>query len=385
LAVEVTPVRSGRDLREFIDLPFRLHANAEQWVPPLRLERRLFLSPRFNAFFKKGEAQLFLARRGGAVAGRISAQVDRAFNDYHGNRWGMFGFIEMEDDPEVAAALLDAAAGWLAQRGHDLMVGPMDFSMNDEAGVLIEGFEREPMIKQPWHPPHYQRLCEGAGLMKAIDLFMWELHVNDRSIVHPSIFELAEKLQPEHGVTIRKMKRRRLRRELDVFAETYNAAWAGNWGFVPYSKEDLDHYAQELQLVFDRHWFMVAENAEGETVGVAITVPDINQVLKRMRGRILPFGWWHFLRRGRIMDRVRVGFLGVKPEYQHTGVAAGLFAEHFDMASQRPQTWGEEGWILETNDAMNRAMEGMGGRIVKRYRMYERPVEAITAKRPVEA
>ena len=369
-------MRSRRDLREFIDLPFRVHANAEQWVPPLKLERRMFLSPRFNAFFKKGEAQLFLARRDGRVVGRISAQVDRNFNEYHDNRWGMFGFIEMEDDREVAAALLDAAAAWLRERGRDLMVGPMDFSMNDEAGVLIEGFDREPMIKQPWHPPHYQRLCEDAGLEKAMDLYMWELHVNDRSIVHPSIFELAEKLESEHGVTIRKMSRRHLRRELDVFADTYNAAWAGNWGFVPYSKDDLDHYAQELQLVFDRNWFMVAENAEGETVGVAITVPDINQVLKRMNGRIVPFGWWHFLRRGKIMDRVRVGFLGVKPEYQHTGVAAGLFAEHFDMAATTPQTWGEEGWILETNDAMNRAMEGMGGRIVKRYRMYERPVEA---------
>jgi GNAT superfamily N-acetyltransferase len=128
--------------------------------------------------------------------------------------------------------------------------------------------------------------------------------------------------------------------------------------------------------VFDRNWFMVAETAEGETVGVAITVPDINQALKRAKGRVLPFGWWPYLRRRKIMDRVRVGFLGVKPEWQHTGVAAGLFAEHFDTAARTPQTWGEEGWILETNDAMNRAMEGMGGRIVKRYRMYERPVSA---------
>ena len=279
-------MRSRRDRREFIELPFRLHANAEQWVPPLRIERRLFLSPRFNAYFKRAEAELFLARRDGRVVGRISAQIDSAFNEYHRNAWGHFGFLELEDDPEVADALFDAAEGWLRERGRDRMVGPMDFSMNDECGVLIEGFDREPMIKQPWHPPYYQRLCEGGGLEKAIDLYMWELHVSDRSIVHPSIFELAEKLEPEHGVRIRKMSRRHLRRDLDVFGETYNAAWADNWGFVPYSKEDLDHYAQELQLVFDRNWFMVAENAEGETVGVAITVPDINQVLKRMNGRL---------------------------------------------------------------------------------------------------
>ena len=370
MSVEVRPVQSWRDLREFIELPFRLHSNGTPWVPPLRIERRLFLTRRFNAFFKHGEAGLFLARRGGRVVGRVSAQVDRAFNDFHGNAWGMFGFLELEEDQEVLDALLHAAGDWLRERGRDRMVGPMDFTMNDEAGVLIDGFELRPMVKQPWHPPHYARLCEGAGLRKAVDLLMWNLEVSDRSKVLPVIFELAEKVGPEHGITLRKMSRRSLRRDLDRFAEVYNAAWSRNWGFVPYSKEDLDHYAQELQLVFDRHWFMVAEK-DGETVGVAITVPDINQVLQRMNGRLLPLGWWHFLRRGRIIDRVRVGFLGVKPEYQHTGVAAAFYVEHFDMAAVRPQTGGEMGWILETNTAMNRGMEAMGGRVVKRYRVYE--------------
>jgi GNAT superfamily N-acetyltransferase len=373
VGLEVQPVRSRADQRAFIELPFRLHSNAEQWIPPLRIERRLFLSPRFNKWFNHAEAQLFLARRDGRVVGRISAQIDRNFNAYHGNDWGMFGFLEIEEDPEVLAALLRAAEGWLRERGRDRMVGPMDFTMNDESGVLIEGFDREPFIKQPWHPPHYARLCEEAGLEKAVDLLMWELHITDRSKVVPAIVEMAERLEPDHGIRIRKMSRRRLRRELDLFGETYNEAWKDNWGFVPYTAEDLDTYAQDLQVVFDKHWFMVAEKVDtGESVGVAITVPDINQVLKRMNGRVLPTGWWHFLRRGKITTRVRVGFLGVKPEYQHTGVAAALYIEHFDMAATRPQTWGEMGWILETNEAMNRGMEGMGGRIVKRYRVYER-------------
>jgi GNAT superfamily N-acetyltransferase len=134
----------------------------------------------------------------------------------------------------------------------------------------------------------------------------------------------------------------------------------------------MDAYAMELQLVFDRNWFMVAETCEGKPVGVAITIPDINQVLKRMKGRILPFGWWHFLRRRRIMDRCRIGFLGVKPEYQHAGVAAGLYIEHFNMAAATPVRWGEAGWVLETNKSLTRGMEALGGRIVKRYRMYER-------------
>jgi GNAT superfamily N-acetyltransferase len=371
VSVDVRPVTTRRGLREFIELPYRLHANEAQWIPPLRLERRLFLNRRLNAFFKHGDAQLFLARREGRVTGRLSAQVDHAFNDFHGNDWGMFGFLELERDPEALEALLEAAADWLRERGCDRMLGPMDFTMNDESGVLIEGFEREPMIKQSWHPPYYQELCEAAGLSKAMDTYMWELHISDREKIVPIIFDLAKQLEPKHGIRIRHMRRRGLRRDLESFRDIYNEAWSRNWGFVPYSKEDLDQYAQELQLVFDPDWFMVAEQ-DGKAVGVAITVPDINQVLKRMNGRLLPLGWWHFLRRRRIIDRCRVGFLGVLPAYQHTGVAAGLYIEHFDMSAATPIKWGEMGWILETNKSMNRGMEAMGGRIAKRYRVYER-------------
>src|SRR5207248_918043 len=264
----VRAVSGRRDLTRFIDLPFALHANRPQWVPPLRLERRMFLNRHANAFFSHGEAEYLLALRDGCVAGRISAHIDHAYNDYHGQRWGWFGFLELENDEDVA---------------------------------------------------------------------------------------------------------RQLRAELDAFAEVYNSAWSDNWGFAPYGKRDLDAYARELQLVYDRHWFMVAERRDtGEVVGMAITVLDINQVLQRMRGRLLPLGWWHLLRRRRTIDRIRVGFLGVKPTYQHTGVAARLYLEHFNAAATTPQAGGEMGWILETNTGMNRAMEAMGGRIVKRYRMYDR-------------
>ena len=372
VSVEVQPVRSWRDRREFVDLPFSLHGTGTPWVPPLKVERHVFLTPRLNAFFRHGEAELFLARRGGRVVGRVSAQIDLNFNAFHHNAWGMFGFLEVEEDPAALGALLDAAAAWLGERGRERMIGPMDFTMNDESGVLIDGFERRPMLRQPWHPPYYQRLCEEAGLDKAMDLFMWTLDISGRDKVMPIIWDLAEQLEPKHGITIRKMTRRGLRRDLDAFAEIYNEAWSRNWGFVPYEKADLDAYAEGLQLVFDRDWFMVAENADGNTVGVAITVPDVNEVLAKMNGRILPVGWWHYLNRRRIVEHCRVGFLGVKPAWQHTGVAAGLYAEHFEMAARSRIHGGEMGWILETNKAMNRAMEAMGGEIVKRYRVYGR-------------
>ncbi len=371
--VDVRAVSSRRDLEEFIELPYRLHSTSPQWVPPLRLERRMFHNRRLNAYFKHAGAQEFLAWTTTGptrVVGRISAQVDRAYDEQHGAGTGMFGFLELEDDPEVAKALLDAARGWLAERGRHHMIGPMDYTMNDECGVLVEGFEREPMIKQPWHPPHYHRLCEQAGLTKAIDLLTWELVIDDREKILPIIFELAEQSETKHGIQLRHMRRRDLPKDIKVFGEVYNAAWKDNWGFVPYSESDLKHYAEELQLVFDRNWFMVAQK-DGETIGIAITVPDLNQVLKRMNGRLLPLGWWRYLRKGKTIDRVRVGFLGVKPEYQHTGTAARFFVEHFDTARRTPQKWGEMGWILETNRSMNRGMEAMGGRVVKRFRVYE--------------
>src|SRR5881398_3581729 len=205
MSVVVRPVSSRRDRREFIELPYRLHSSSAVWVPPLRIERRLFLSRRQNAFFKHGDAQLFLARRDGRVVGRISAQYDESFNAYHGNRWGMFGFVELEDDPEILPELLEAAASWLRAQGRDRMVGPMDFAVNDEFGVMIEGFEREPMIRQPWHPPYYRARCEEAGLIKAVDTFMYELEIADRSKILPVVFKLAEELTSRHGITIRRM------------------------------------------------------------------------------------------------------------------------------------------------------------------------------------
>jgi GNAT superfamily N-acetyltransferase len=373
MAIAVTPVRGPRQLREFVHLPYRLHAGTP-WIPPLKLERYAYLSRKLNPFFRHGEAEYFVARRDGRVVGRITAQIDRAYNEYHAGRWGMFGFLEFEDDAEILDALLAAARSWLLGRGVERIVGPMDLVMNEECGVLFEGSEFEPMIRQPWHPPYYQQRCEAAGLTKAMDVFHWKLHISDREErMLPILPQLAERCETKYGIRIRKMSRRHLRKELDSFAKIYNAAWSRNWGFVPLDKHDLDDMAINYQLVYDRDWFMVAENDQ-EAVAMAITIPDVNQVLKKMQGRLLPLGWWYYLNRRKLIDRARIGFLGVLPEYQHTGVAAQLYLEHYAMAEKGQIKTGEAGWILESNKSMNRGLEAMGGHIVKRCRIYDLPL-----------
>jgi GNAT superfamily N-acetyltransferase len=374
MAIHVKPVQGFRDLRQFVELPFRLHIGTP-WIPPLKLERYQFLTRKSNAFFKHGEAEYFLARRNGKVVGRITAQIDSAYNEFHHTTTGMFGFLEFEEDVEIVRALLSAAEEWLRERGCDQMLGPMSFQINDEAGVMFEGFAREPLIREPWNPPYYVELCEQAGLTKAMDLYGWGLEIEDRERMNPLLPRLAERAETKYGISIRRMSRRHLRRELDEFAQVYNAAWSQNWGFVPYSKQDLDAYAIDLQLVYARDWFMIAEQ-DGKTIAMAITIPDIHQVYKKMKGRLLPLGWWYYLTRGRIIDRVRIGFLGVLPEYQHTGVAAAIYLEHFNTAERTRQKTGEASFILEVNTSMNRGLEAMGGRVVKRWRVYERALSS---------
>lgn len=369
--VIIRPVASRRDLRAFIELPYGLHSNEPNWVAPLRFERRQFLDRSKNPYFQHARAEYFLAERAGRAIGRITAQVDERFQEVQRCAGGHFGFFECENDPEAAAALLEAAERWLTAQGCDAMVGPQDFTMNDECGLLVEGHGRPPVIGTGWQPPYYQGLLEGAGLAKAMDLYIWELRIEGRGEVLPIIWELADKLEPEHGITLRHVSKRNLTEEMHRFVEIYNVAWERNWGFSPLTEAEIAHAAKTVKPILDENWMMFAEK-DGEAIGVAVTVPDFNQVLQAIgNGRLLPLGWIKALRARKSIDRVRVGFLGVKPEWQHAGVAAGLYKEHFDMAEVTPQKWGEIGWILETNDPMNRAMEAMGGKVVRRYRLYE--------------
>ncbi|HLM50557.1 MAG TPA: hypothetical protein VK279_08410 [Solirubrobacteraceae bacterium] len=340
-------------------------------MPPLKFDVRRRLDRNRNPFFEHAEAEYFLALRDGRPVGRISAHVDHNLNAFQDNEWGLFGWFDAYDDPEATRALLDTAEGWLRERDRERMVGPMSFTTNDPCGVLVDGFERLPVVLNQWDPPYYGRLLEGAGLTKAMDACMWTLHVAERDKVHPAIFQVAAEVESKHGITCRYMRKKDLQTEVERFLEVYNEAWARNWGFVPLTENEVKAYVSELRPVLDEHWAMVAEK-DGQTVGAALSLPDYNQVLVQLDGRLLPLGWLKALRARRHIDAVRVFALGVKRAHRHTGVAAKFYEMHFDSAAATPQKRGETGWILESNRSMNKAMEGMGGEVVSRYRFYEK-------------
>ena len=374
MSLAIRPVKTRRELRRFVKVPFRLHRDHPQWVAPLIFERMRFLDRSRNPYFEHAEAEYFIAERDGEPVGRITAQVDERWDQYQGGNDGMFGFFETADDPAVAATLLDAACQWVGDRRRDRILGPMDFTTNDELGLLVDGYERRPMILQPWHPPYYRELVEGRGFGKAIDLLMWYLELGELKegdSFHAFIHEAAEKARSEHGVVVRSVRKRDLDAEFERLMEVYNEAWGENWGFVPITDAERRFETDNLKPVLEERWTMAAEK-DGEVIGGAITLPDINQVLAKMNGRLLPAGWARFLLGRRKIDRVRVFALGVKPAYQHLGVAAALYVRHLENASPDGVPGGETGWILETNEPMNRAMEGMGGTVVKRYRIYEK-------------
>jgi GNAT superfamily N-acetyltransferase len=373
--VSVRPVEGRSDLSRFIKLPKRLRRDDPQWVAPLVFERRAFLNRSKNPYFEHAEAEYFLAERDGVLVGRITAQVDRRWDEFQGGKDGMFGFFEVENDLEVAKALIDTAASWLRERGRERMLGPMDFTTNDECGLLVEGFDDQPIILQPWHPPYYKELIEGLGLTKVMDMRMWDLWLGQLKAGNEfdPMIKAAAKLSEDQGVVVRNMRKNDLENEIGRFMEVYNEAWSRNWGFVPITEEEVAFQAKNLKPVLVEDWAMIAEK-DDEVVGAALTLPDINQVLTKMDGHILPFGWWHFLTGRRKIDRVRVFALGVKKAYQHLGVAAALYERHRETAARLPQKGGQTGWILETNVPMNRAMEGMGGTIAQIYRLYELPL-----------
>ena len=377
MPIDVVPVSSRRDLRRFVDLPWRLFDQRRfpTWVPPLRATVHDALDRTKNPFYADADRELFLARRGDAVVGRIAAIENRAHNRFHGDRVGFWGFFECIDDQEVADALFDAAERWLATRGLDVLRGPMNPSTNYECGLLIDGFEHRPSFMTTWNPPYYVPLCERAAFRKAKDLVAYFIPMGDRSWSLPPTFQrLAERAVLKSKVAFRDLDLRRFEQELEVCWEVYNAAWERNWGFVPMSKAEFVHTARDMKPLLNPRYAFAAE-VDGETVAFMLAVPDYSGVLQRIgSGRLFPTGALRLVLGKRSIHEWRVMALGLRREYRTRGILPLFAWEAFRRGRQAGERGAEASWILEDNEPMNRAMAAMGTRIHRRWRVYDRDV-----------
>jgi GNAT superfamily N-acetyltransferase len=373
--VEVTPVRGGSDRTAFIRFPYSIYQGNPHWVPPLEMERRDFLDPRKHPFFEFGEVELFLARRGKQVVGRIAAVNNPRYNEFHGTNAGFFGLFECVDDAGVARALFEAASAWLRAKGFTSVVGPMSYSTNYECGLLIEGFDMPPAVMMAYNPPYYAALIEACGFTKAKDLFAWEL---SSSVAPPEkVARVAEKIRQREGVTVRPVEMRHFDAEVAKVKALYNSAWEKNWGFVPMTEREFDHLARELKQMVRPELALVAE-VKGEPVAFALTLPDANEALKAANGRLtqfgLPIGLIKLLLAVRRIRRLRLVLLGTKEGYRRRGLDAILYLDTLRKARELGYSGGEISWTLEDNHLVNRAIESMGGKRSKLYRVYERPL-----------
>jgi hypothetical protein len=316
-----------------------------------------------------------VARRGSTDVGRIAAIVDRAHNDFHGEKTAFFGFFECENDPETAARLFDAASLWAKERRMAVLRGPANPSLNDEAGLLVEGFGSPPVFMMTYNPSYYPVLVEGAGFRKAKDLLAYWFQVEEGPLQR--FTRLANRVRKnEPDVVVRTISKKTLSADLPKIREVYNAAWEKNWGFVPMTPAEMDFMAMRLKPLLDEDYTFLAERprADGslEPIAFLLAMPDYNRAIAATKGRLLPFGWLKFLLAQRKIRTLRVLTLGIKREYRMRGIHAVIFESGLRESLKRGLTGVEVSWLLEDNDLIIREMDIWGGRLYKTYRMYDR-------------
>ncbi|NPC53372.1 N-acetyltransferase [Corallococcus exiguus] len=373
--VQVTPVRGAADRTAFIRLPYSLYRDDPNWVPPLEMERRDFLDPKKNPFFDYAEVELFLARRGQDVVGRVAAIKNPRHMEFHGTKEGFFGLFECVNDAGVARGLLDAASAWLKARGIDTVLGPANFSSNQDWGLLVEGYESPPALMMPYNPAYYAGLLETCGFTKAKDLFAFELSASTPP--PEKVARIAEKIRQREGVTVRAVNLKDFPAEVARIKQIYNAAWEKNWGFIPFTDREFEHMAKEMKAIVRPELVLIAE-VKGEPVAFSMTLPDANEAFKAANGRLttfgLPIGLVKLVLASRKLKRLRLLTLGIKEGYRRRGLDAILYLDTLRNAKELGYTGGEISWTLEDNHLVNRAIESMGGQRSKTYRVFQRPV-----------
>ena len=375
--ISVRPVGGKADLKAFLDLPFGLYRQDPNWVAPLYLERLEHLDPGKNPYFRHAEVALFLAFRGERLVGRISAQSCRLRAERFADGTGQFGFLEAEDDPAVFAALFEAASSWLKARGMSRMQGPFNFSINDEIGLLIEGFDSPPSMMMGHALPYYATRLEELGFTKAKDVIAYDFE--DPGEIPRTLKAAYDRALANPDIEVRPLDKKRLMRELEIIVAIANDAWSENWGFVPWTQEEMTALGNNLKLLVTGDYIAIAEY-KGEPAAMAVSLPNINDWIRGLDGRLLPFGWaklaWNLM--GRPPRSVRMPLMGVRKAFHGTAMGgvlgmaalARVRSYHVSRGTMR----GELSWILEDNKRMRRMIETFGGRAYKTYRIYERAI-----------
>ncbi|MDO9324659.1 MAG: hypothetical protein Q7T80_06835 [Methanoregula sp.] len=368
--MNIEEVLDASGMNEFIRFPWKVYQGNPNWVPPLKSEVNFLLNKKKNPFFNHAEAACFLARRNGETVGRIAAIIDRNHIKFHNEQAGFFGFFECLPDCAIAKKLLDTAASWLKARDIDIMRGPMNPSTNDECGFLLEGFDSPPMIMMTYTPAYYLDYMERCGLTKARDLYAYIAVIKDVA-AGGRLEKLASSVKARvPGLTIRPANMAQFQREVEAVKVIYNSAWRRNWGFVPMTDAETRVMAKKLKPLIVPELMLMAE-VNGKPAAFFVAVPDFNQVLGKINGRLGPVGLAKYLWYSRNIRDIRVMAMGVTEEYRKKGIEGLLYLESFKAAVKKGYERAEMSWILDDNVLVQRGCELMGGRLYKKYRIYE--------------
>ena len=378
MAVKITEVSGKKAMDTFIRVPWGLYKNDPNWVPPLIAERKEAFSSK-HPYFEHAEWQAWVAWRDGKPVGRISAQIDELHQQQYDSKTGFFGMLEAADDYEVFKALFDAAESWLRDRGMRQVLGPFNLSINQEIGILIEGFDSPPYVMTPHSLPYYGKAIEQCGYQPSQDLLAYEL--DSTTLTIPRVMQALLKRSADR-VNVRPLQRKQKKAELELMRSIFNDAWENNWNFVPFTRAEFAAIGKELMMLLPDDFIQIAE-LDDEAVAFVVLIPNINEAIADLNGRLLPFGWARLLWRLKIEfpKSARVALMGVRQKYQNTrfgpALAYMVIKNAMDAGTAKGLERAEMSWVLDHNQATRNIIESIGGEISKRYRMYEKDLQPV--------
>lgn len=372
VSTEINIVTTNKERKQFINFPYSHYKNDEYWVAPLKMEQKKLIDTEKNPFFDNADIALFLATQKGDVCGRIAAIHDRRFNDYHEAATGFFGFFECIDDETVAEFLIKVATGWLQDQGLTKILGPANPGMMDEVGILVEGFDYYPSIMMPYHKSYYDSLLKSTGLQKEMDMYAYRVSEADVNLERSKrAGKIVQKRYPD--LKVREVNLKELDKEIQIVREIYNKSWSENWGFIPLTENELSALADDLKMILDPKYAHIAE-MDGDPVGFSIALPDLNQALRHMNGKLFPVGIFKLLWYQRQINQLRTALMGILPKYRGKGIDALLHLKAMENGLAVGTTSSELGWVLEANEGMRHVAERIGAHIEKTYRMYSKDI-----------